>query len=171
MKKYPLKKAEIVSFIIASILGVIFHFVYEWTNENPVIGLFFPVNESTWEHLKLIFFPILLVSIIEYFALDTKYQNFICTKLTSALIGMALTVILFYTYVGISGKNSDVLNISIYFVSMAIAYRFSYHKLSRNKEGLFHSSICYWGFALLAFLFMIFTVFPPDIPLFEPPML
>ncbi len=65
--KYSLKTIEIISFIIASLLGVIFHFIYGWSGENAVAGLFFPVNESTWEHLKLIFFPILLVSIGEFY--------------------------------------------------------------------------------------------------------
>ena len=57
MKQHSLKKTELVSFVIASALGVLFHFMYEWTGENAIAGLFFPINESTWEHLKLIFFP------------------------------------------------------------------------------------------------------------------
>ena len=59
--KPSLKKIEWISFLAASVLGTLFHFVYGWSGENPVAGLFFPVNESTWEHLKLIFFPILLL--------------------------------------------------------------------------------------------------------------
>lgn len=167
---HSLKKIEWISGITASVLGVIFHFIYGWTNDNPVAGLFFPVNESTWEHLKLIFFPILLVSIWEYFFFRAKYDNFICVKFFSALIGMAITVTAFYTYTGIYGKNSDVMNILIYFFSMAAAYAFSYKMLRRHKLCEASAQGCYMGFMILSLLFIIFTIFPPPIGLFAPPV-
>lgn len=114
MKQHSLKKTELVSFVIASALGVLFHFMYEWTGENAIAGLFFPINESIWEHLKLIFFPVFLLALIEYFILDIRYENFLFIKFLSVLLGMAVTIILFYTYTGIYGKNNDVLNILIY---------------------------------------------------------
>jgi len=168
--KYSLKTTEIISFIIASLLGVIFHFIYGWSGENAVAGLFFPVNESTWEHLKLIFFPILLVSIGEYFIFHTQYDNFICAKLISALLAMVLTVVCFYTYLGIYGKNSDVMNILIYFLSMAAAYHFSYRALSLQKKYRFTSAVCYWGFFVLTLMFFVFSLFPPHIGLFASPV-
>ena len=42
-------------FLVTCALGVLFHFVYDWTGENAVVGLFTPINESTWERLKLLF--------------------------------------------------------------------------------------------------------------------
>ncbi len=168
--KYSLKKTELICCIIAAILGTIFHFVYKWSGENPVAGLFFPVNESTWEHLKLVFFPILLVSIWEYFMFQTKYDNFICVKLLSALTGMAFTVVAFYTYTGVYGKNSDVMNILIYFAAMAAAYRFSYQMLRKHKLCSMPARGCYVGFMVLVLLFVVFTIFPPPIGLFAPPL-
>ena len=168
--KYSLKTIEIISFIIASLLGVIFHFIYSWSGENAVAGLFFPVNESTWEHLKLIFFPILIVSIGEYFIFHAKYDNFICVKLLSALLAMVLTVVCFYTYLGVSGKNSDVMDILIYFLSMAAAYRYSYRSLAGRKGTRLPSTACYWGFVVLCFVFFIFSLFPPHIGLFASPV-
>lgn len=167
---HSLRKIELISGIAASILGVIFHFIYGWSHDNPAAGLFFPVNESTWEHLKLIFFPILLVSIWEYFFFHARYDNFICVKLISVLIGMAITVTAFYTYTGIYGKNSDVMNMLIYFVSMAAAYGFSYKMLRRKKLCGVSAQGCYMGFMILAMLFIIFTIFPPPIGLFAPPV-
>lgn len=167
---HSLKKIEWISGITASILGVIFHFIYGWTNDNPVAGLFFPVNESTWEHLKLIFFPILLVSIWEYFFFRAKYDNFICVKFFSVLIGMAITVTAFYTYTGIYGKNSDVMNILIYFFSMAAAYSFSYKMLRRRRLCGVSAQSCYMGFMIMSLLFIILTIFPPPIGLFTPPV-
>lgn len=170
MTKCSLKKAEIISFITASILGVIFHFVYEWSGENPVVSLFFPMNESTWEHLKLIFYPVLLLSIIEYFLLGIDYPNFFFAKFLSVLLGMIITVVLFYTYTGIYGKNSDGMNILIYFVSMAAAYLSSYRTIRSKKMYGVPQKVGFWGFVVLLFLFMLFSVFPPDIGLFRSPV-
>lgn len=169
MKKLSLKKIEIISFIIACILGVLFHFIYEWSNENPIASIFFPVNESTWEHLKLIFFPILLLSIVEYFLFGIRYDNFIFIKFLSAVIGMVITVVLFYTYTGVYGKNNDVINILIYFISMIAAYIFSYRSLRAKRLYGIPGKVGYYGFIILFLLFVVFTLFPPEIGLFLPP--
>lgn len=164
-----LKKAEIISFIIACILGVIFHFIYEWSGKNAAAALFFPVNESTWEHLKLIFFPILILSAAEYISFRIQYKNFICGKFLSVLIGMGITIVLFYTYIGVYGKNVDVINIIIYFIAMAAAYVFSYRFIHSNKTTGCSPVICCIGFIILLLLFMLFSKFPPPIGLFVSP--
>lgn len=170
MKQYSLKKIEGISFVIACVLGFIFHFIYDWTKANPIAGLFFPINESTWEHLKLIFFPILLLSLIEYFIFGIQYANFIFTKFLSVLLGMAITVVLFYTYTGIYGKNSDILNVLIYFISMAAAYVFSYRCIRSKKLSGIPAIVGYWGFVILMLFFFLFTMFPPKIGLFISPV-
>lgn len=161
---------EFTAFLVASALGTLFHFVYDWTGQQTVIGFFFPVNESAWEHLKLIFFPILLVSIPEYFLIQEKDVKdvFFCIKLKSALLGMLYTIILFYTYRGILGKNVDWINILIYYIAMAIAYSYSYRQL---KTGLTKSRpvLCAIIIVDLILMFMIFSVLPPDIELFRAP--
>lgn len=161
------KRLEFYSFLIASLLGVLFHFVYDWSGQNFWAGLFFPVNESTWEHLKLVFFPILLVSMIEYF-LTEPTKCFACNKLKSALLGMLSVVILFYTYTGILGRNYDWLNITIYVISMAIAYLYSYNKISTGNADCKPAS-CIIGATIVILLFMIFTVYPPELGLFRQP--
>ena len=67
MRLGKLEKTQIVVTIVSIILGTILHFTYEVLEENIVVGAFSAVNESVWEHLKLIFFPMLIVAIIEYF--------------------------------------------------------------------------------------------------------
>lgn len=188
MKKKEFVIAELVSYIIACILGVIFHFVYSWSNQCFLIGLFFPVNESIWEHLKLVFFPIIIVSLAEYYLFirpqiakhPSKSQpDIICIKLKSALIGMSFIVILFYTIHGILGKTPDYVNIIIYFISMAIAYLYSCTHIKNGSNacntgilqaaGLFDSSKkCLICFFMITIIFMIFTVCPPNLPLFFP---
>lgn len=158
-----------ISFFMASILGTISHFVYEWSGNQCLVGLFFPVNESTWEHLKLIFFPIMLVSLVEYLFLNVKKDGFFCIRLKSALIGMVSTIVLFYTYQGILGKNADWINITIYFIAMMLAYGYSYKAEVKNVS-ISCSNLCLFLILALTLCFMIFSVFPPAIGLFKDPI-
>ena len=169
ISKYSIKTLEGISFLTASLLGTLSHFVYEWSDDNFFVGLFFPVNESTWEHLKLVFLPILIVSVSEFFIGRIQREDFSCIKLRSALLGMLVIVVLFYTYTGVLGTVIDWLNIVIYFVGMGTAYLYSYRKL--NSEKLLHCNprlSLLLTFTLLV-LFMIFTVYPPSLGLFRAP--
>ena len=48
----------ITGYIAVTVLGTLLHFVYGWSSSNMLVGLFAAVNESTWEHMKLAFYPI-----------------------------------------------------------------------------------------------------------------
>lgn len=163
-----LKFRTVLAFLLASLLGVLFHFVYEWTGKQQIAGFFFPVNESTWEHLKLIFFPVMLVAVGEYLFTGKKEPGFFCIQLKSTLLGMAVTVVLFYTYQGVLGKNVDWVNIAIYFIAMLMVYRYQYKKLDEGGEKS-HPWLCLLFGILLLFLFMFFSVYPPKLGLFEDP--
>ena len=54
------KRYIVTGFLFVGILGTLFHFVYDWCRLARLIGLFVPVNESTWEHMKLLFIPMLI---------------------------------------------------------------------------------------------------------------
>ena len=53
-----------LGFIITGILGVVLHFLYDWLGQNPLIALISGVNESTWEHMKLLYYPMLIFSLM-----------------------------------------------------------------------------------------------------------
>lgn len=50
----------LLGLIVVCFLSIPLHFFYDWTGENTFIGLFAPINESIWEHLKLVFWPLLV---------------------------------------------------------------------------------------------------------------
>ena len=49
-----LKRTRIISTIGIFLLCFSFHFIYDWI-PNYITAIFFPVNESIWEHMKLLF--------------------------------------------------------------------------------------------------------------------
>ena len=164
-------KKNIWAFIEIGILGTVGHFIYELTNQNFIAGLFFPVNESTWEHLKLLFFPTLIYSLFEYIFSEEKPENYLFAVTYSVICGMLSIVALFYTYRGVIGKNYDFINISIYFISIIIML-FKKRKLLRS--GKFSSKAFFWIseilLVLITALFMIWSYNPPTIGLFTPPV-
>lgn len=106
-----LLKLDIIGFVFVSVIGTLAHFVFEWSGNNTVVGLFCPINESPWEHLKLIFFPYLIWTVAQYFIMH-KSKNIFPAKFIGVFVGMGITLSFFYTYTGIIGKNIDLLNIA-----------------------------------------------------------
>lgn len=164
-----IKTIEPIAFVIASILGVIFHFLYNWTGRIRFIGFFVPVNESIWEHLKLIFYPITIVSLAEYYLCKIRTPDFLCIKVRSIWVGMLSTVVIFYTYVGVWGGVIEWLNIVVYFIAMAIAYCFSCKRLIHSGQIKNTPVLCIISFVVVAILFMIFSLYPPAIGIFTVP--
>ena len=107
-------KREIVywqyaGFVFTAVMGTLLHFLYEWSGESAVAALISGVNESTWEHMKLLFFPMLGFALIQSrFFKDT--ESFWSIKLKGSLIGLLLIPVIFYTYNGAIGKSPDWFN-------------------------------------------------------------
>lgn len=72
------KKYVVIGFFVVGILGTLFHFVYDWAGKLWLVGLFVPVNESTWEHMKLLFIPMLIYIMFGY--LYIKRRGFVQSK-------------------------------------------------------------------------------------------
>lgn len=164
-----LKKSEITGFIFVVILGSIGHFLYEWTGQNQIVGKFFAVNESTWEHLKLLFFPYVIYTVVEWACVGKNYHGFWLSKLLGVLSGMVFVIAVFYTYTGVIGYSIDFLNIIIFVLSAAAAFYVSYKLLTSNMRAVLKiPSIV--GFIVIGILFVVFTSNPPKINLFKDPV-
>ena len=70
-----LKHYTINGILFVLISGSLAHFFYEWSGHNPIVGLFTPVNESIWEHMKLIFYTMLAYS---HFIVFKKKADYPC---------------------------------------------------------------------------------------------
>lgn len=163
-------KTVLISALVASGVGTLLHFVYDWTNENVIVGLFSPVNESVWEHLKLLFFPLLVSTVIENIIYGKYYRNFFFSRLIGALLGIFSIVSLHYTYTGIIGKRFDFADVILYFIGMAAAYGISFIMLAlhepKKRDNLIEI-FSVFALALIAAVFFIFTYFPPNLAIFQ----
>lgn len=159
---------SITGVILVSIVGTVAHFIYDWTGQNPIIGLITAVNESTWEHMKLLFFPMLLFSIFTCIKLRKRVPAAPSAILIAVLIGTALIPILFYTYTGILGFMVTAANLSIYYVSVITSFTIFYLVSSRCKlEEV--SIIMYLIITIFICMFFLFTYDPPNLGIFIDP--
>jgi len=159
---------QIASAIFAMILGTLLHFTYEWSNGNLLVASFSAVNESTWEHLKILFFPMLITTIIGCFYFGGNVPNFLCAKTIGIITALLFTTSFFYTYTGILGTNIALLNILSFFIAIIlgeyVAYKVILSYFSCNKKFAIISLIT------LTLCFILFTYITPQIGLFKDPI-
>lgn len=106
-------------FFFVAILGTLSHFFYGWFGKNFLIGLVSPVNESTFEHLKLLFFPALFYFPLLLHCLKEEYPNIAYAFTLGIFFGILLIPLIFYSYTAVLGKHLLVLDILTFFLSVA----------------------------------------------------
>ena len=130
-----LKKNFILSSICIFILSFLSHFAYD-IFPNTFTSIFFPVNESIFEHTKMIFTTMMIWGIIDYFIVKKKYRkNFITSLLFSTIITILSLVIIFTPYFYLSGKKEIMfITLTIYFISILIGQLANYFLLKLKEE-------------------------------------
>ena len=161
---------QFLGFAVTSLGGTLLHFLYDWTGESRIAALFSGVNESTWEHMKLLYFPLLVYTIIEYFIIGKEFKCYWCVKLEGTLIGLVSIPVIFYTLNGVFGKTPDWINITIFFVSTALTFLYENYLFKQERVCKLSPKICIALLSLIGVLFMIFTFKTPEIGIFLDPL-
>lgn len=154
--------------ILVSVFGALSHFVYDWTGRNELVGLFVPVSESIWEHMKLFFFPMLLTALLLAVLIRRSYPRVLTGMLGGLLTGTAAIPTLFYTYSGILGRSFPAVDIAIFYISVGIgfltAYRLILSPACESLKPLFSCLVL-----LLLAAFVIFSLKAPELEIFAEP--
>lgn len=160
---------QLMGFAVTSLGGTLLHFLYEWLGEAVWIAPFSGVNESTWEHMKLLFWPTFLFAIVQSrFFLERN--DFWCIKLRGILLGQLLIPVIFYTYNGVIGRSPDWINIAIFFLAAAITYLYETKRFQKEETRCRGSKISIGILCAVALLFVVFTFLTPEIGIFEDPL-
>ena len=160
---------QFLGFAVTSLGGTLLHFLYDWLGEAVWVAPFSGVNESTWEHMKLLFWPMLLFAIVESFFFRDR-ADFPCVKLRGILLGIGLIPILFYTYNGVIGRSPDWLNIALFFICAAIAYIYETRLFRAESLSCKSPKLAIVALAAVALLFVVFTFLTPEIGIFKDPL-
>ncbi len=165
MKKYVLKW-ELSGIASVFLLGALLHFVFEWSGESRIVALFASVNESVWEHFKQGFWPMCLYAAVEYRFLRGYTASFLTAKAVAVYLIPIITGLVFYAYTAIIGEEILIVDILIFLVAIAVGQLASYKIITSVKLPEYSSVVSLVFIILLAFILMLFTFYPPHLPIF-----
>ena len=164
-----LKKIKTIGIFIIFFFCFFTHFVYVWF-PSFFTSLFFPVNESIWEHMKMLICAIIIWEFLEFLILkhfDIYFNNFVFAVFIMCFLSIIVFIIVYYPiYLVLSSSflfNIICLFITIYFVSVVGYYIM---KQSHIKYGFVIGIV---GIIFLYVLFGLLTYFPIKNNLFVDP--
>ena len=160
---------QLAGFALSTLGGTLLHFLYDWTGGNILISPFSGVNESTWEHMKLLFWPLFLFALIQR-PFFKEQENYWCVKLAEILLGLALIPVLFNTYNGVFGKSPDWINIAIFYITALLVFLFEWWMFKKDLLPCKYPRLAFATIVLIGALIVVFTFVPPQIPLFQDPL-
>jgi hypothetical protein len=158
---------EIGGFFFILLFGTGLHFVFELSNFWKPVALFAAVNESTWEHLKMVFWPGLFFFLVEYHFLKGRVTNFWIAKALCLYLMPLVITIGWYSAVAILGKNLFSVNIALFVGAILVGQFVSYRFLTAKKIPALDPRYAVIAIILLTLAFASFTYFPPKLFLFE----
>lgn len=159
---------QFFGFTFSCAVGTALHFLYSFTG-ILAFSPFSAVNESTFEHMKILFFPMLFFAFLQKGFSKEKTSAFWHVKLWGISLSITLIPVLFYTLTGVFGVLPAWVNVLIFFFSAGAGYALEGWLFSKNLSFNAHM-LPLFILLLLAVSFVLFTFFPPNIPLFLDPV-
>ncbi len=146
-------------FFLATVAGAALHFLYTLL-PNLATAFLAPVNESLWEHGKLIFWPGLAALLLERGESERRTERCACL-----LLAMAGMLAIGWVYHGLLHGSSLMFDIILYVAMMAVAFLLP-ARLSLGKGWRLPLLV---ATALLGTAILLFTLLPPNCALFSDP--
>lgn len=165
----PHEKWILLGIPVLFLAGSLFHFLYQLSGKNFLVGLIAPINESVWEHTKMVVLPVMAWWILFYMSQSQRLSLSIdawFTGLFVSLVGSVIAIpILYYFYTGVFGVSLLFVDILILLIALAFGQLLGLH-VYRHSAGMDYKQVLLILSVILLFYFVA-TVRPPKIPLFQ----
>jgi hypothetical protein len=161
---------ELAGMVFIILFGSILHFTFEWSGGQAVVGVFSAVNESVWEHLKLGFWPAIVFCLIEFKYLKKATNNFLFAKTIGIYLIPIIIIVLFYSYTAILGESILVIDILTFIIAVIVGQLVSYRLLTDKTLTYNLDRVSLIALVLLGLAFVLFTFYPPQLPMFQDPI-
>lgn len=130
---------EVGAFVFVMLVASALHFVFELSNFSEPVAAFGSVNESTFEHLKLFFWPGLFYTLVQHAFIKGRVNNYWYGK-GMALLAVPVGIILsFYFYLGVllplRGEGLLALDIGTGAVGVILGNYVAYRLLVGPERG------------------------------------
>ena len=156
----------IAGILFVSVLGTLLHFTYRWSGRNASDVYKRQVNESVWEHMKLLFFPMLLFGLWSLKGVTDACR--LSAFHAGLLMGTLLMPVLFYSYTSVLGRSILAVDITLFYICVIAAFLI-YRGLSGSCLLEKYSHMTSMTVFLLLICFLLFTYFPPGFSIFKDP--
>ncbi|MEM2889973.1 MAG: DUF6512 family protein [Candidatus Hadarchaeum sp.] len=150
--------------------GSFLHFAFELSGNFRPLALIAAVNESTWEHLKLAFWPAFIFYAIEFKFLRKSVPNFIIAKVVSLWIMPIAIIIIFYSYQWLLGQDILILDIITFIIAIIAGQMVSYNIMNRKKMSQKWNLFAIIFLVIIILVFSLLTFLPPRFFLFRDPI-
>ena len=159
----------LIAIIIISVVGTLFHFLYELSHHNKIMALFAAVNESTWEHIKIALTPTILYSLYDGFCYGTN-PNYFFAKVLSLLTIIVVIPLIFYSYTGIIKRHVLIIYILSFYIAIALSQFLFYTILKMPALPFTINYLGAVGTFIVFGIYMTATLFPVKNFLFKDPL-
>jgi len=160
------ESAGAIAIIIA---GTLLHSAYHNMN-FWLLALISPVNESVWEHLKIGIWPVLFFALIEYPFIKSITKNFLAAKVAQAYATAISTLVIFYSYTFVLGRNLLPLDILTFILAVIIGQCVSYLILNAKEMDEFFGNLASAALYIMIGVIVYVTYFPLHYPVFMDPL-
>lgn len=160
---------ELTGFFFIAVFGCLGHFIFEWSGHRKWAGIFFAVNESTWEHIKLTIYPSFIWMFVEM-AVRGCSPSLLVAQFASMVTMILLVPGIFYAYTAFTKRNWLIADIVVFLV--AIAAGMKVFSLIADVPGI--TAVPAWisvaGMLLILAAYFRFSYHPPHCFLFRDPI-
>jgi hypothetical protein len=159
---------EVGGFFFIGLIGAALHFTFELSNfEDMIVAFFSAVNESTWEHLKMVFWPGLVFMLIEYTYVKDMVSNFLIAKVAGLFLMPLVIAGGWYAYTPFTGRSVFPLDLALFYLAVLVGQVVSYVLITASPLARRFRTIAIGVLVVMLIMFSTFTFFPPRIFLFE----
>lgn len=163
---------NLLGIIVVSALSIPLHFIYEWSGQLTIVGMFAPINESIWEHLNLVFWPLLIWWGVGYLLFkDRKSLSltpWLVASSVSVFISMVFIVSWYYVLNGALNVETSLTNIISIFIAVPLSQLIGMHVYRVIQPRSIYRVMSILFLIIVGALFIYFTFNAPDLPLFIP---
>lgn len=169
MTRAKLLTVNLAAAVPLGVVGSLLHFVFEWSGHHRAVAIFAAVNESTWEHLKIAFWPV-FVFFVAQFALGGWALPGFVPAVTVALFSLPVMIIaLVLAYTSMTGRNILWIDIAIFFLAITVSLTIAALLATELAASPWTIALSAPFLLALVVAFATFTLAPPGLDLFIDP--
>ena len=169
MKNKAVAVSEAVGFVIIYAAAVYLHFAYPLSGGAALGILFGAVNESVWEHVKILSAAYIGWSLLQLSWLRVRFRQYAAAKCIGLYTLMGLIIGGHYGYTALTGEVLFRADIGLSVAAVALVQVMTYFLETRENQLADYFAPAMMLLMLYYLMFFSFTIFPPKAELFRDP--